>query len=49
MKCLSEQPEQLPRFHQFFCFVLSFLSVALVWVARVPVSHPQDKVSRVSP
>ena len=28
---------------------LSFLRLALVWVARVPVSRPRDEVSRVSP
>ena len=26
-----------------------FIRLALVWVARVPVSRPRDEVSRVSP
>ena len=33
------------------CVVVGFefIRLALVWVARVPVSRPRDEVSRVSP
>ena len=32
-----------------FVVGFEFIRLALVWVARVPVSHPRDEVSRVSP